>query len=177
MRRIIFIFTFLVAFNVNANDGLYVVAGLGKGEVDVGPDFQVNNVKESNDTFDYQVLLGYRFTNKLQIEAGHMSHGSLDIFGLADHSSMAENVILLGYGINLTPKIKITPRVGYSFWEFESTEGWVLNAGPEKRHKKEDQELIYTISASYSNLYISYQSVDYDFGELNSLMVGLELDL
>lgn len=177
MRRIIIVFTFLVPFHVEANSGLYVVAGLGKGEIDVVPEFQVNNVKEANKTFDYQVLLGYRFANKLQIEAGHMSHGSLDLFGLSDNSSMAENVILLGYGINLTQRIKVTPRVGYSFWEFESTEGWVLNAGPEKQFRNEDQEFIYTLSASYRSLYLTYQSVDYDFGSVNSLMFGLELEL
>lgn len=177
MKKLFFIVLSCIAFDAKANDEFFISLGLGLGEIDVAPDYQISDENDSNDTLNYQLLLGYQFKNKIQIEVGHNSRGSLDMLGLGDSSSMSENVLLLGYGFDITPSFQITPRLGYSSWLFESDKGWFLNAGSEEEYKDKGNQLIYSLSLSHGRFFTTYQSVSYDFGNMKSLVIGVELDL
>ena len=164
----------LLSFSAVADEGLYLTAGIGLGGAEVKPAFQADNRHERSDTFDLGIMLGYRFSNNLQIEAGHISHGTLDVFGMADRSSMSENVITIGYAFELAPASRIIPRVGHSAWRFESTEGTFLNPGNEAQSSATGNETIFSVTLTYSDFFLTYQSNHYDFGQFSTWLVGFE---
>ncbi len=176
MRKILAVILLVLSSQVNANEGLYLLVGLGKSDIDIKPEYQVNNTNESNENFDFQFSLGYQFKSNILMEGGFVSHGSLDIVGLGDHSSVSENMLLVGYSFDITERFSIIPRAGYSWWTLESTEGILFNPGAEKQNTIKDENFTYMLSASYRFLYLTYQATNFDFGSVNSLVLGVNID-
>lgn len=102
---------------------------------------------------------------------------SPDITGLSDSTSVSELAALLGYSFDINEEVKITPRLGYSSWKVDSSEGFMFNPGPEITTSKKGSDLTYMLSASYRILYLTLQTVDYEFGSLHSVIIGVKFEL
>jgi len=176
MKILITIFLLMLSAQAAAIKNYYLLAGFGKSDIDVKREFQVNGENESNDNIDLQLSLGYQFNNNIMVEGGFVSHNSLDIFGLGNHSSVYENLLLVGYRFDITDSISIFPRVGQSWWALKSTEGFLFNPGEEMKRTVKDNDPTYILSVSYNSFYTTYQSTNFGFGSVDSFVMGIKFD-
>ncbi len=177
MRLSIVIISLILATPAFADEGFYLLAGIGDSKVKVKPKYQVNSENDSYYNLGFQLSLGYQFNNNVLIELTRISHDSFLDFWISDTVSVNEDIVLLGYSFDINEKFRIIPRLGYSRWEFESSEGLLFNSGPEATISKKGSDLSFMLSASYGFLYMTLQSAEYNIGSLNSFIIGVEFKL
>ena len=179
MKALLIVICLILSSQCYADKGYYLLGGIGIGEIDIKPAFQVNNTNINNDNFDYHGFVGYRFDNNIQLELGYANHGALDldILDIGDNSKVSEYLFLAGYRFEISEKVMVIPRAGYSRWEHESKEGIFLNPGSEIQISQHGNNQIYMLSVFEDIFYMTYQSTDYDFGSLTSLIIGVEIGL
>ena len=155
-----------------------VSAAYGVSEFDIEREYllEEDDYDESANAYG-EILAGFIFTNGLVLEAGFISQAGIDLFGANDSYDVFESVVEVGYTFG-NDKFKITPKIGYSFWDLEVKEGEFLNPGPEERRESDGSDPYLKLSAEYywtesfaGSLF--YRHSDYDFGNINTWGLGL----
>ncbi len=177
LRIIIIAISLILPLPSYADEGFYLLAGIGESTAKVKSKYLVNSGDDSFENLDFQLSLGYQFSNNVLIELTSISHNSFLDIGFSDSASVYENMVLLGYRFDINEKFSVTPRIGYSSWEVKSSEGVLFNPGPEATTSKKGSDLTYMLSVSYNILFMTVQSAEYDFGSLNSILIGVEFKL
>jgi len=83
---------------------------------------------------------------------------------------------LAGYSFDLTERWNLIPKVGYSRWRLDSTEGWVLNPGDEAQKTTSGSDFTYMLTATYEVFFMTYQGTNFDFGRGRALIFGANIN-
>ena len=157
----------------------YVAFKAGGGSIRVNSAQAINGVTEEEDIFSGGIFAGYNFKSGLVVEAGLTGELSEDLFESYDVSQI---VGMLGYTFRPGRDFTFVPKVGFSMWELVTFESGLFNffAGDEER-SDDGTDVILSLEGEYSlgelvQLNLSYTGGSYDFGELDSLRLGVEFD-
>lgn len=131
MKIISTLILLVLSSQLHANDGLYMQTGLEVSNPIIQPEYRPENTSETSNNYAAQLTLGYQFKNNIVVEGGVIYHGAVDFLGSSDHSSINEYALLAGYSFDISERWNLIPKVGYSRWKLDSTEGWILNPGDE----------------------------------------------
>ncbi len=163
---------------LHAGEGYYLLAGMGESKAKVKSKYLLSGSDDSYENLDFQLSLGYQFNNNVLIEFSSISHDSfLDVVFSDSAASVYENIALVGYRYDISEKFSVTPRLGYSSWKIESSDGLLFNSGSGATTSRKGSDITFMLSASYSLFYMTLQSGAYEFGSLNSILIGMEFKL
>lgn len=132
------------------------------------------------------VITGYKFDSNFLVGAnvGFTESNGVFGFGFADHYSVDEYGVMLGYSINVAPHFRIVPAVGVARWELDSNSGWlteVFHRGDEEEIALDGSDPYWRISLEFPlsravGLNLSHQQSNYAFGELQATRFGVKIE-
>jgi hypothetical protein len=164
----------------NAQDGaLYTGVHFGLGHIVIDTEAGT----ESDRSFGVNLSLGYRFGSGLLIESGFSLQTSDDIFGGGDSLDLNREELMLGYQLKLGNTLRLIPKVGRVHWDLDLRDGALIDFGSDDGSQELGEgsddiaELVFEFRINDTlQLDISYEELDYRFGESNLAEVGLRFE-
>jgi hypothetical protein len=173
----IYLFAVLISFSVTAQAGALVGVKSGLGNIEV-KDAYANPGSEKEDIFSAGLFAGYNFDSGLTFEVGFSGETSEEIFESYD---VFQSIVMLGYTVHIGTDFSLTPKFGASMWELDTFRSGLLTFGQDRERSFDGTDSIGSLEGEYSinklvQLNLAYTQGSYDFGELNALRFGVELD-
>jgi hypothetical protein len=157
------------------DSALYTGVHFGLGHIRLGTD--------SDRSFGFNLSLGYRFGSGLLVETGFSGQSSDDIFGNGDSLDLNREDLMLGYQIRLGDTLRLIPKVGRVRWDLDARDDALINFssndGSRELGEGSDDiaELVFEFRlGDMAQLDISYEELNYSFGESDLAEVGLRFE-
>lgn len=98
--------------------------------------------------------------------------------GGADNATLDALSFVAGYVFEYD-KFYIAPKIGYSRWEVQLTEGRLLSPGEEKDISNDGYDVIFLVDAGYRfnklfGMSLTYKNLDFDYGTANSYILNFD---
>jgi hypothetical protein len=184
-KSVLFAIAFLCIHNA-ADTENKVIIGLDIGinslklKGELPNEFGADQLEEEG--FGGTYLLGYRWSNNIQMEASlSSSDNGFVSLGLHDFYQVIQARLLASYTFEISKSIRIVPLVGISRWNINLNESAFLNPGPERRSEFDGRDFSYKISMEFPIndrvfLGISFGKTNIDIGSTNLLQASVKYE-
>jgi len=149
-------------------------------------ELHVNNQEDftnfgSDETAGFGLRLGYDWSNPLITEWNGNLSRNINLLGSLDVKRMDESQLLMGVKIPISDQVNLIPWIGWSHWELNGRDGWLLNSSAERtREIISGSDLVaraeIAISAGDSLTFSLYHSyADYEIATMSTTSLGMRL--
>lgn len=160
----------MLSIQSQANDQT-LSAGFHIGGVDMDVKRTYQFSSEPTAATSFGGFFRYRPIQHTVLELGLTSSANFSLLGATDIYSLFNTDLMVGYEFHWG-KLTLTPKLGYSMWSLEATEGALLNSGPEETKEIDGNDFIWgaLLSASFNQRFemgLSYKRFNPKFGRVD----------
>lgn len=160
----------LLSFQTQASDSQFSAGfHIGATDMDVKSSYQFSS--EPTASTGLGGFVRYRPIPNIVLELNLTSSTNFSLLGATDVYSLGNTDLMVGYELRWK-KLKFTPKLGYSRWSLETTEGALFNSGPEKTKEIDGNDFIWGALVSmpftqHFEMGLSHKRINPKFGRVD----------